>query len=83
MQPERIAQWLDDADDLYWALRLAARKFLGLFWTLVYVAFGVGLVFGGIFLALKEPPLAAATAVILFVSLLYRSVVNPTRFNPA
>jgi hypothetical protein len=36
----------------------------------------------GVLLALRHPPLAGATAMLLFVTLLYRSVTAP-RFTPS
>jgi len=73
---ERIAQLLDDLDDLVSMVGLVSesiRKFLlGLVATCMTVAIQIG----GILLALAHPPLALAMALILFVSLLYRSVTG-------
>lgn len=74
---ERIAQLLDDLDDLISMIGLVGeniRRFLlGLLATCTTVAIQVG----GILLALAHPPLAMALAMLLFVSLLYHSVTSP------
>jgi hypothetical protein len=74
---ERIAQLLDDLDDLICAIGLVReniRRFiLGLFATVATIAIQVG----GIFLALAHPPLALALVILLFVTLLYHAVTNP------
>jgi len=74
---ERIAQLLDDLDDLVSMVGLVSESIrqlvLGLFATCMTVAIQIG----GILLALAHPPLALAMAIILFVSLLYHSVTAP------
>lgn len=74
---ERIAQFLDDLDDLISTIRLVSehiRKFL-----LAIAAAGatIAMQVGGILLALAHPPLAMAMAMLLFVYLLYHSVTSP------
>lgn len=74
---ERIAQLLDDLDDLVSMVGLVSeriRKFiLGLIATCTTIAIQAG----GVLLALVHPPLASALAILLFVSLLYHSVTSP------
>ena len=74
---ERLIQWLDDLDDLIGMLGLARER-------IRRVTIAIGLTFaafllqlGGILLALSHPPVALATVIIMFVTLLYRSVTNP------
>ena len=74
---ERVIQWLDDLDDLIGVVGLAAehiRRFCVAV-GLTIAAFLLQL--GGILLALAHPPIALATVIIMFVTLLYRSVTNP------
>lgn len=74
---ERLAQLLDDLDDLVYMARLASerlRKFLVLF---LVGPLAVALPVAGVVLALVHPPLALATAILLFVSLLYHTVTSP------
>ena len=75
---ERLLQYLDDLDDIYGMvglilerLRRAAIAVLS-FLTLVVGALS------GIWLATMHAPIALATSILLFVTLLYRSVTSPT-----
>lgn len=74
---ERIIQWLDDLDDLVGIFGLASERILR---TVVAIGLMIAaflLQLGGILLALSHPPLALATIIIMFVTLLYRSVTRP------
>ena len=71
---ERIAQLLDDLDDLVYAIGLLRERFRKLILALFATCFGSTLVGGGVILALFHPPMAMATALILFV---YRAVTSP------
>lgn len=75
---ERLLQYLDDLDDIYGMvglilerLRRAAIAVLS-FLTLVVGALS------GIWLATLHAPIALATSILLFVTLLYRSVTSPS-----
>ncbi len=70
---ERLLQYLDDLDDLFSTIGLLAERIRSVLWLLFSAAMVLSVVAGGILLALAEPPLALATAIILFVTLLYRS----------
>ncbi len=74
---ERVIQWLDDLDDIVGVIGLARERIRRLVVAtgLTIVAFLLQL--GGILLALSHPPVALATVIIMFVTLLYRSVTNP------
>ena len=74
---ERLLQYMDDIDDLIGAFGLVyerLRKFLVTIMTLLIFGASVG---SGILLAAWHPPIALATCLLLFVTLLYRSVTAP------
>ncbi|NIL93837.1 MAG: hypothetical protein GTO71_05225 [Woeseiaceae bacterium] len=74
---ERIVQLLDDLDDLMAAIGLISERIRRFFFTFVSIFVGMIIIAGGVLLALSHPPLALATALLLFVSLLYRAVTSP------
>lgn len=74
---ERLLQYLDDLDDLFAAIGLLAERIRSALWLLFSAVVIFVVVAAGIVLALAEPPLALATAIMLFVTLLYRSVTVP------
>jgi len=74
-----MLQDLDDIDDLigtfgllYEGLRRLALVFAALVISLICVA-------SGAVLAIAHPPIALATCILLFVTLLYRSITSPPR----
>ncbi len=75
---ERIAQILDDLDDLIYSIGLMRERFREIMVLVLTALAGGVLTVAGILLALSHPPLAMATALLLFVSLLYRAVTSPT-----
>ena len=74
---ERLLQWWDDLDDLVGAVGLAGERIRRLGHAFIFTCGAFLLQLGGILLALSHPPLALATAIIMFVTLLYRSVTAP------
>ena len=79
---ECLLQYLDEIDDLcgvvglhYEGLRNAALALMGLIVGLIAVASGIAL-------ALAHPPIAMATSILLFLTLLYRSVTSSYREQP-
>ena len=74
---ERLLQYLDDLDDLFAAIGLLAERIRRVLWLTFVSVVALVVEAGGILLALEEPPLALATAILLFVTLLYRSVTVP------
>ena len=74
---EKVLQYLDDLDDLVGALGLIAERLRTVLWLFAFVSLAAVMACGAIVLALAEPPLALATAVMLFVVLMYRSVTRP------
>ena len=74
---ERLLQYLDDLDDLYGAAGLLLERLRNIAWfTAIFLLIGT-LLTGGVLLALREPPLALAIAILLFTALLYRAVTEP------
>ena len=74
---ERLIQLLDDLDDLISIVGLLSERIRSALLSLLITCAGLAIQVGGILLALRHPPLALATAMLLFVSLLYRSVTSP------
>ena len=71
---ERFLLYLDDLDDFYGMVGLVKERLRRLVFGLIsYSLLGIGAV-AGAWLALSHAPIAVATAVLLFVMLLYRSV---------
>jgi hypothetical protein len=80
---ERIAQLLDDLDDLVAAVGLIGERIRRFVQLLLSACVGLALQAGGVFLALTHPPLALAAALLMFVTLLYRAVTAPhARLEP-
>lgn len=74
---ERLAQLLDDLDDLFYMIGLLSERIRTAGVSLLMIGAALLGLAGGVYLALIHPPLALATAIILFVALLYRSVTSP------
>ena len=72
-----MIQWLDDLDDIVGVIGLAAERIRRIFVAIGLTIAAFLLQLGGILLALSHPPVALATVIIMFVTLLYRSVTNP------
>lgn len=69
-------QWLDDLDDLLGAIGLVGEKIRNAAFSLAFLCTSLAVQIGGILLALTHPPLALASALLMFVVLLYRSVTT-------
>lgn len=76
---ERILQYLDDLDDLFGIFGLLAERARSLFLSVVTVAGLLLATVAGVLVALSKPPLGLAVVILLFVTLLYRSVTSPSR----
>jgi len=74
---ERLAQLLDDLDDLFSMIGLVSERLRNACMSFLLVGVILAIQIGGISLALVHPPIALATVIILFVTLLYRSVTSP------
>ena len=73
---ERLAQILDDLDDLIGMLGLVSERFRKAFYSLIFACVAVVIQVGGVLLALIHPPLALGLALLLSVSWLYHSVTS-------
>jgi len=69
-------QWLDDLDDLVAAIGLVGERIRNFLLATSLLAMSLLAQIGAVLLALRHPPLAMATAMILFVTLLYRAVTE-------
>ena len=79
---ERFVQFLDDLDDLFGMVGLInerLRRFILVLFS--SLALGTGAL-AGFWFALLHPPLAPAASVLLFVTLMYRSVTSPSLNRP-
>lgn len=76
---ECFLQYLDDLDDLYGMVGLINERLRRFFFTLVSYSLVAAGALAGVWLATLHPPLALATSILLFVTLLYRSVTSPSR----
>ena len=74
---ERLAQLLDDLDDLVSMIGLVSERIRRLILTVIATSITLAIQVGGVLLALVHPPLALAVAILLFVTLLYHSVTSP------
>lgn len=72
---ERLLQYLDDLDDIFYAVALTGERIRRFFRTSALIAGSILLEIVFIKLALNDPPLALAIASLLTVGLLYRGVV--------
>ncbi len=75
---ERLAQFLDDLEDLFYAVALKAERIRQAFRFFVFMATSAALQLSGVFIALWNPPLAVAMVSLLVVGMLFRAVVGPS-----
>ncbi len=73
---ERLVRWLDDLDDLVYMVGLVGERLRRGLRLLLMTGFVLSIQIGGVLLALRHPPLALATAMLLFVSLFYHLVTS-------
>lgn len=76
---EIFAQYLDELEDLIYAIALVRERIVRLLRVVLFWLFTVSLQALGIYVALVSPPLAVAVASILLVTLLYRGAVHRDR----
>lgn len=74
---EIIAQWLDDLDDVVSTCGLVGERIRNLLIASLFLSAAIILEVAAVLLALRHPPLASATATMLFVFLMYRSATAP------
>jgi uncharacterized membrane protein len=80
---ECFVQYLDDLEDLYYAVALIWERIRTRIRFAVFVTASFALQVFGVFIALNSPPIAVAIASLLLVALLYRGAVSPTPNYPA
>lgn len=73
---ERIAQYLDDLEDLYFAAALLMERARHALRVSLLLVLSFCLQFLGVLLALSQPPLALAAVSLMIVGLLYNSVTG-------
>lgn len=75
---ERLLQYMDDIDDLIGTIGLVSEQLRRILVTMSMLVVFVVSIGSGVQLAAWHPPIALATCLLLFVTLLYRSVTAPT-----
>jgi len=73
---ERLVQYLDDLEDIYFATGLLMERMRRAIQMVVLLAISFIFQFLGILLALSRPPLAVAVVSLTVVGMLYRSVTG-------
>lgn len=73
---ERFVQLLDDLDDLLSMALLLGEPLRKALIRLLATAVMLAIQIGGVLLALSQPPLALAAALLMFVGLLYRAATG-------
>ncbi len=73
---EVLVQYLDDFEDLLYAIALLAEKIRNAVRFFLFIAASITLQLLGIFIALVSPPMAVAVASLLIVGMLYRGAVH-------
>jgi phosphoglycerol transferase MdoB-like AlkP superfamily enzyme len=79
---ERLLQYLDDLDDLYGMAGMIGERMRRFIYSVLIYSLVVAGAFTGMLLALAHQPIALATSILLFVTLLYRSVTSRTATRP-
>ena len=80
---ECFVQYLDDLEDLYYAVALIWERIRTRIRFAAFVFASLALQVFGVFIALNSPPIAVAIASLLLVALLYRGAVSPITSYPA
>lgn len=76
---ERMLQYLDDLDDLYGMVGLIVERLRRLIVTALKYILTLAVLPFSVWLAQVHPPIASATLILLFVTLLYRAVTQPAQ----
>ncbi len=74
---ERLLQYLDDLEDLIYAVPLVAEQLRRAIQRILFLLGGICLQVAGVVLALNQPPLALAIVALMLVGLLLHAVVVP------
>jgi multidrug transporter EmrE-like cation transporter len=73
---ERLVQYLDDLEDLFYAVALKAERIREALQYLLLISGAAILQVFAISMALRHPPLALAVAALLLVGMLLHAVLN-------
>lgn len=73
---ERLIQYLDDIEDLFYALAQLMERARNTLQTMLLVVSSILFQVFGILLALSRPPMALAVVTLVMVTMLYRAVVR-------
>ena len=73
---ERLAQYFDDLEDLYYGLALVMERVRRALHISVLLVASFALQFVGVLLALSQPPLALAAVSLAVVTCLYRGATG-------
>ncbi len=76
---ERLLQYLDDLEDVIYAVPLIAEQMRRAIQRILFLLGSIFLQAAGVILALSHPPLALAVVMLLLVGMLFRAVVVPVR----
>jgi len=79
---ERLLQYLDDLDDLFGMVGLINERLRRFAFAVFSYLSVVSAATAATWLATVHPPVALATSILLFVTLLYRSVTSPNSYRP-
>ena len=79
---ECLIQYLDEIEDIFYALALVAERIRQAIKTLFVLAVSAMCPALGILLAIAHPPMALATAALAVSGLLYRAVVGSPLDSP-
>lgn len=74
---ECFVQWLDDFEDLFYALALKWERIRRIFKFALFIATSGLFQVLAVVLALYYPPIASAVAALLLVGMLYRNATGP------
>ena len=74
---ERILQYLDDLEDIIFAVPLIAEQLRRAIFRILFLLGSICLQIAGVVLALFHPPLAMAVVVLLLTGMLFRAAVIP------
>lgn len=73
---ECLIQYLDDLEDLFYAVALVAERIRSILKLLLLSVLGILIPVGGVVLALAAPPLALAAVFMTLSVLLYRAATG-------
>ena len=74
---ERLMQYLDDIEDVFYAIALLKERVRRLIRTVIVLTASVVVQILGILLALSRPPMALAVVCLMAVAIMYRAVTGP------